>query len=632
MANPIQRRLAAILAADIVGFSKLMGVDEEDTLTRLKAIRTSIIDPAISLHGGRIFKTTGDGMLAEFPSVVAAVKCAAEMQTGVAAHEVNETPERRIVFRIGVNLGDIMVEGTDIYGDGVNIAARIESICQPGGVAISASAYEQVRDKVAFRFVDCGEQKVKNIARPVRVYGIDLDASGDVVIGTVVRRRAAIGKRVWPWAGAAAIISVGAIVGWFATAESAKNVRTTLLTMLDGKARQAQSRATIAVLPLANHSGDAKREYFSDGITADIIGALGRFSGLMVISQNSVQGYKERKATADEISRELGVRYIVQGSVRQTEGKLRVAVELSDAEKGTQLWAEKFDGDGKDVFEIQDRIVRKIVGVLAVKITRLEAQRAAAKPAENLEAYDLVLRARELFLRSERGANREARTLAAQAIKLAPKYAEGYMALSNAEWQRAELGWMEDADEGVRRSEELANRVLSLDDAGTQARAHGRLGIIYNYRGQFEQALAEVELAMQANPNDADAQLLRANVLCFQGNIDESITAYETARNFDPRMPSGAGLTMSLAYYTAGRYEEALSISGAFMARFQNSAFFRAIRAASLAQLGRLDEAQAEAAKVRKLNPYFQVEEFGTRFRRPEHQAKIQEGLRKAGL
>lgn len=632
MADPIQRRLVAILAADVVGFSKLMGVDEEDTLTRLKAIRTSIIDPAITLHGGRIFKTTGDGVLAEFPSVVAAVKCAAEVQTGVAAHDVNETAERRIVFRIGVNLGDIMVEGDDIYGDGVNIAARIESICQPGGVAISASAYEQVRDKVAFRFVDCGEQKVKNIARPVRVYGIDLDASGVRMVGAAARRRAAIGKRVWQWAGAAAIISVGAIGGWFATTESAKSVRPALLTVLDGKVRPAQSRATIAVLPLANQSGDAKREYFSDGITEDIIGALGRFSGLMVISHNSVQDYKERKTTAGEISRELGVRYIVQGSVRQIEGKLRVAVELSDAEKGTQLWAEKFDGDGKEVFEIQDRIVQKIVGVLAVKITRLEAQRAAAKPAESLEAYDLVLRARELILRSERGANREARTLAAQAIKLAPKYAEGYMALSSAEWQRAEFGWMEDAEEGVRRSEELANRVLSLDDAGTQARAHGRLGIIYNYRGQFEQALAEVELAMQANPNDADAQALRASVLCFQGNIDESITAYETARNFDPRMSSGAGITMALAYYTAGRYQDALSATGTFIARYQSSSFLHAIRAATLAQMGRVEDAHAEAAKVRKINPHFQIEGVGTRFRRPEHQAKIQEGLRKAGL
>jgi len=632
MADPIQRRLVAILAADVVGFSKLMGVDEEDTLTRLKDIRASIIDPTITLHGGRIFKTTGDGILAEFPSVVAAVKSAVEMQTGVAAYDVNETSERRIVFRIGVNLGDIMVEGDDIYGDGVNIAARIESICQPGGVAISASAYEQVRDKVAFQFVDCGEQRVKNIARPVRVYGINFEASGFVVIGTVARRRAAIGKRRWQWAGAAMIVSVGAIAGWFATADSAKSVRTALLTRLDGKASHAQSRATIAVLPLANQSGDAKREYFSDGITQDIIGALGRFSGLMVISHNSVQGYKERKATADEISRELGVRYIVQGSVRQTDGKLRVAVELSDAEKGTQLWAEKFDGGGKDVFEIQDRIVQKIVSVLAVKITGLEAKRAAAKPAENLEAYDLVLRARELILRTERGANREARTLAAQAIKLAPKYAEGYMALSNAEWQRAELGWMEDADEGVRRSEELANRVLSLDDAGTQARAHGRLGIIYNYRGLFEQALAEVELAMQVNPNDTDAQLLRASVLCFQGNIDESITAFETARNFDPRLSSGASITMALAYYTAGRYQDALSASAISIARYQSTSFLHAIRAAALAQLGKVDEANVEAAKVRNLNPYFQVEEVGTRFRRPEHLAKIQEGLRKAGL
>jgi tetratricopeptide (TPR) repeat protein len=222
--------------------------------------------------------------------------------------------------------------------------------------------------------------------------------------------------------------------------------------------------------------------------------------------------------------------------------------------------------------------------------------------------------------------------LAAQAIKLAPNYAEGYLALASSEWQRAELGWMEDANEGVRRSEELANRVLSLDDPGAQARAHGRLGIIYGYRGQFEQALTEVELAMQANPNDADAQALRGSVLLWQGKIDESIAAYEIARHFDPRMGSGAGITMSLAYFMAGRYEETLAITSSFLSRYQGITFLHAVRAASLAQLGKLDEARSEAEQVRRKNPFFQVDQFGTRFRNPEHQARIQNALRKAGL
>ncbi len=627
----MQRRLAAIFAVDVVGFSRLMGLDEEGTLARLKALRAETVDPAIATHHGRIFKTTGDGLLAEFPSVVAAVKCAAEVQIAMGSRNAGAIPEHRIVFRVGINLGDIIVEDDDIYGDGVNIAARIESICQPGGVAISASAYEQVRDKVDFRFVDCGEHQVKTLARPVRVYGLDLSASGVAAVGAGARSPAKAKRRLWPLVTALAAVAVIG-VGWIATGESAKQLRGSLGSMLGGKSTPVSSRAAIAVLPLANQSGDAKRDYFSDGVTEDIIGALGRFSGLMVISHNSVQGYKARKAAAEEIGRELGVRYIVQGSVRQAEGRLRIAVELSDAEKGIQLWSEKYDGDGKDVFEIQDRIVKNIVGVLAVKITSLEAKRRASKPVESLEAYDMVLRARELILRNERSDNREARGLGAQAIKLAPGYADGYLTLAAAEWQRAELGWIEDAEEGVRRSEALANRALAIDDPGAQARAHGRLGIIYSYRGQFEQALAEVDLAMQANPSDADAQALRGSVLLWQGKIEESIAAFETSRHFDPRISSGASITMSLAYHMAGRYKEALAITSTSIALYQNISYLHAIRAASFVELGNIDEARAEAVQVRKMSPFFQVEQFGTRFKNPEHQAKIQNGLRKAGL
>jgi TolB-like protein/class 3 adenylate cyclase len=632
MPDLAQRRLAAILAADVVGFSRLMETDEEDTLIRLKALRSSIVDPAIVSRGGRIFKTTGDGLLAEFPSVVEAVKCAAQVQIEMSARTAGESAERRIVFRIGVNLGDIMVEGDDIYGDGVNIAARIEGICEPGGVAISASAHEQVREKIEFPLVDCGEHKVKNIARPVHVYGIDLSQNGIAALGVAKRSPAKSTRYTWVWVLAIAAVMMAMGAAWIATAESAKNVRGSLVTMLRAKISSTPSRATIAVLPLTNQGNDATREYFSDGVTEDIIRALGRFSGLMVISHNSVQSYKERKASSEEISRELGVRYIVQGSVRQSEDKLRVVVELSDAEKGTQLWSEKYDGAGKDVFEIQDRIVRNIVGVLAVKITSLEAKRTATIPLESLEAYDMVLHARDLILRNDRSSNREARALATQAIKLVPNYAAGYITLSDAEWQRAEVGWMEDAEEGVRRSEELANRALLLDDLGVQARAHGRLAIIYSYRGQFEQALSEADLAIQINQSDADAQALRGSVLCWQGKIEESIAAYKIASYFDPRMSSNSAIVMSLAYYTAGRYQEALSTTGSFLARYQNLSFLHAIRAATFAQLGNVAGARAEAEKVRKFNPHFQVEQFGTRFRNPKHQAKIQDGLRKAGL
>ena len=630
MTEAVQRRLAAILAADVVGFSRMMGADEEGTLARLKAIRAAVLDPGIARHGGRIFKTTGDGLLAEFPSVVAAVRCAAEIQVAMPAHERDRAADARIVFRIGINLGDVMVEGDDIFGDGVNIAARLEGICQAGGVAIAASAYEQVRDKLDLRFVDCGEHEVKNIARRVRVYGLDLSAQGGTAQGAMGKRA----RRSPPWAYAlAAAIAIVVAAGWFAAGGSVQKVRSALASLAAPKAPALEAgRASIAVLPLANQSGDPGRDYFSDGITQDIISALGRFSGLMVISHNSVQAYKARKALPAEIGGELGVRYILQGNVRQADGKLRVAVELSDTERGTQLWSERYEGEGKDVFSIQDQIVRRIVGVLAVKITSLEQQRVAAKPGENLEAYDMVLRARELIVRHSRAANREARALAAQAMKLAPGYAEGYLTLASAEWQRAELGWMEDAEEGVRRTEELARQALDIDDPGAQARAHGMLGLIHSLRGQYEQAIVQVERAMELNPNDADAHALRASVLLWQGKIEESIAAYATARHFDPRLTSGNGIAMALAYFMADRNQETLTITSDFIARYPDVTFLHALRAAAFVQLGDLEEARREVARIRVLNPLFQVDQFGTRFRNPAHQEKIQAALRKAGL
>ncbi len=628
----LQRRLAAILAADVVGFSRLMGVDEEGTLARLKMLRAEVLDPAITAHHGRIFKTTGDGLLAEFPSVVAAVQCAASVQIDMASRCARDPPERRIVFRIGINLGDVMVEGEDIYGDGVNIAARIEGICEPGGIAISASAYEQVRDKVRHRFVDRGEHTVKNIARPVHVYGLDL-GSHSIPAGTIATM--GVGRRRLGWRVATAVVVAFAVAvgGFVVSPDLANKLRFSFPVLFSGDGPSAMdSRATIAVLPLSNQSGDPARDYFSDGITEDIINALGRFSGIMVIARNTVQAYKTRNANREEISRELGVRYIVQGSVRQAEIAVRVAVELSDAKKGVLLWSERYEGAGREIFEIQDRIVKDIAGSLAVKLTRLEQQRVFAKPTESLEAYDLVLRARDLLNRSERSANREARAFLEQALRLAPNYAETYLAMAEAEYQRGSLGWIEDAEEAVRRCEELAKRALAIDDPGAHARAHALLARAYVFFRNYDQALAEADRAIGLNGSDSVAFAMRGAVLLWLGRVQESIASSETARRFDPRLSADTGLLLSLAYYTAGRYREALATVDSFLPRYPQFVFLHAMRAAALAQLGNTEEARQEAEKVRKLSPFFQVELFGARFVNPEHQAKAQEGLRKAGL
>ena len=392
------------------------------------------------------------------------------------------------------------------------------------------------------------------------------------------------------------------------------------------------ARARIAVMPFANLSGDAKRDYFSDGITEDIINALGRFSSVMVISRNAVQAYKGRPATSAEISRELDVRYIAQGSVRQADGKLRVVVELSDAKKGAQLWSERYDGAGTEVFEIQDRIVKNIVGALAVNLTRIEQERVFTKPTDSLEAYDLVLRARSLLDLSERSANRQARALLARAQGVSPEYAEIHTNLCLAEIQRATYGWIEDASEAMRRAEELCKRALASADQHSHAHAHALIAVIYSHQERFEEALNHSERAIELNPSDSTALYRHGATLLSVGRIDEAVAAMETAKRFEPHPNAGNGLNLAIAYYLAERYREALALADALLIRTPHHVALNAMRAAALSQLGNGDEARRAADQVRRFSPSFEVANFGTRFGNPAYAARIHDGLRKAGL
>ena len=609
-----QRRLTAVLCADVVGYSRLMQADEQATHAALTS-RRKLFAERIAAHAGRIVNAPGDSILAEFASVVQAVECALEIQRAVAAADAGLAAERRMQFRIGINLGDVLVDSDGIYGDGVNIAARLESLCQPGGVAVSASVYEQLRDKRELRFADRGEHAVKNIARPVRVYALE-PGGGD---GMTPRNRPVFGRRK-------AVVVLSLIVVLAAGFALAPH----LPRWLQKHARE--SAATIAVLPFANQSGDAKRDYFSDGITEDIINALGRFSGVRVMAHSAVQAYKGHKTSNEQISRDLGVRYIVQGSVREAGARVRVGVELSDAAKGTLLWSERYEGEGTEVFEIQDRIVRNVVGALAVKLTSLEQQRATTKPPGSLEAYDLVLHARELLVRSDRSSNREARSLIVQALQLSPDYAEAHAASSYAEFQRATFGWIEDPGEALRRSEQAARRAIALGDAGAAARAHGVLGNLHTFTGDFDAAMRDANRALELNGSDALAHALRGGILLWTGRIDESIAATEAARRFDPALSSDATFNLALAYYLAGRYRETVILTDGMRQAAPGLASGEAVRAAALAQLGEAQQARLAAAEVRRLNPFFQVKQFGTRLVDPAHREKVQEGLRKAGL
>jgi adenylate cyclase len=605
-----ERRLSAILAADVVGYSRLMHQDDQATVRALTE-RRAIFAERVAARRGRIVNAPGDSILAEFPSVVDAVECAVEIQTEIARRNAAiADPGRRMQFRIGINLGDVIVEDGAIYGDGVNIAARIESLADYGGVALSTSAYDQVRDKLPYRFVDRGGEQVKNIARPVRVYAVDMSASGVAPRRKAFPRRAALGG-----AGVVALAAVAFL----------------LFPSLVERQAPPEQAASIAVLPFANHSAEPQREYYSDGITEDVINALGRFSAIRVIAHNTARAYKNRSVAPDQISRELGVRYVVQGSVRQAGGRLRVGVELSDAMNGTLLWSERYEGEAREVFDIQDRIVRDIAGALAVKLTALEQQRAASKPPESLEAYELVLRARELMRVVERAPNREARALIAQAIKLSPNYAEAHAALAYAEFQRAVFGWMEDPSAGLRRAEQAARRALAIDDPGANARALAMLGNIHTFTGNYDAAMADAERAIALNPSDAIARSLRGGILLWTGKIEESIAASEAARRYDPRLSPEGMFNLALAYYLAGRYRDAAQTATAVEPN-RRTVFLEAVHAAALAQLGDAEGARRSVEEVKRGAPFFEVERFGQRLVNPSHRQKAQEGLRKAGL
>lgn len=385
----------------------------------------------------------------------------------------------------------------------------------------------------------------------------------------------------------------------------------------------------IAVLPLANQSGEPGRDYFSDGVTEDIISALGRFSALRVISRTSVEQYKSQPSSAQSIGSMLGARYIVHGSVREADGKLRVAVELSDAERGIVLWTERFEGKHGDIFFIQDQIVKKIVGSLAVKVSQLERERTALKPVASLEAYDLVLRARPPLISRNRAANRQARGMLSRALQLAPDYAEAHVLLAVAEILQIELGWIEYPEEALTAVENRLLHALALDDPGTNARAHAFLGYVHSMRGDFDQALIEVDRALELNPSDALALRARGSALTYMGRIDDALDALETARQYDPAVDIAH---RAVAYYAARRYPEALAAANFALMKHPRLSLLHAIRAAALAQMGQQNAAREAAAHLMQLEPVFPVRQFGSRFRDPKHAAHLQDGLRKAGL
>jgi len=626
----LARRLAAILVADIVGYSRLMGHDEVGTLRAVQAWRRDTIDPAIARHHGRIVKTTGDGVLAEFDSAVDAVHCAVVIQRAMALRAAGEPPEARIVLRIGINVGDIILEKGDIFGDGVNVAARLETLCEPGGICISRSARDQVRDRLPLAFTDLGERTVKNIARPVRAFGLDpaaIAASPDFASDPEPRAAVWFGGRIAAIAAGLAILLAagGAALLTFVPKPAAPG------PAADASVETpAATRASVAVLPLNSLADGSNDDYFADGLTEDIIAALGRFPEISVISRQTAFTLKGKPLKPDQIGRELGVRYIVEGSVRRRGDRVRVWVGLTDSARGALLWSEQYDAELKDIFTVQNDITRRVAGSLAVRLSNVELAKAATKPTSSLEAYDLVLRGRDLTRRGTRTANSQARGLFESAIMLDPTYVAAYVGLGVVEHFAVSAGWTGDPAEAIQRALKLAEKAIAIDP--TSAGAHALLGLVFIRYGDYDRAVNESKRAVAFNASDAESYERLGMALLWTGEIDQAIAALETAAQLQPNSSVNEFFHLGTAYLLAERQDDAIRTLESALVRYGSYPFIHVVLAAAYAVAGRQDDATREVGEVRRLYPGFAPSEFGSQFRNPAHRDTLIASLRKAGF
>jgi TolB-like protein/class 3 adenylate cyclase/Flp pilus assembly protein TadD len=619
MATKVERKLAAILAADVVGYSRLIEADETGTLARLKALRQQLIDPAITDHRGRIVKLMGDGALVEFASVVDAVECGVAIQRGVAERNVDAPEHQRIEFRIGINLGDVVVEGDDLYGDGVNVASRLEGLAGPGEICIARAARDQVRDKLDLVLDDLGEVEVKNITRPVRVFRVVTDPRAVAVAPRTGRIRMP-GWRIALTAGAIVLVGLAGGALWQRPWAPAMVFESSPLS----------AHSSIAVLPFANLNKDSDQEYFSDGVTEDIITDLSKFHDLLVVASNSTFAYKDKPASVDQVGRDLGVRYVLEGSIQRSDQRVRINVQLIDAASGRHLWAERYDERIDDLFDLQDRITKRIVQSLAVRLTDIELDRVSAKPTGNLEAYDYVLKGRALASNLTRGDNFDAREMFRRALDLDPSYAPAYSGLGFTSLHAVLYGWAVSPNQELDRAFKLAQKSLDLDESDVAA--HRLLGRIYLFRKQHDLGAVELERAIALNPNDAASYQDQGVVLVWSGRPEGAILAFETALRLDPNMGAEHLFHLGLAYYLKGRYEDAILRLEPSSDRTPDFVLTYIALAAAYGQMGRRADASRAAAAIRRLDPFFSVDSFGGLFRDPTDAAQVTVGLRKAGL
>src|SRR5271166_5328644 len=574
------RRLAAILAADVAGYSRLMGADEEGTLTQLKTLRAELIDPAIAQHNGRIVKTTGDGLLVEFASIVDAMRCAIAWQGRMA--EQDQPAPGRIEWRIGVNLGDVIIEGDDIFGDGVNIAARLEAIAAPCGICVSRTVITQTRGKLEFPVEDLGEQNLKNIAQPIHVF------------------RVLAGSKPMP--GPAAL--------------------------------PLPDKPSIAVLPFQNMSGDPEQEYFADGMVEEIITALSRIRWLFVIARNSSFTYKGAAVDIKQVGRELGVRYVLEGSVRKGGNRVRITAQLIDAATGNHLWADHFDGDLSDVFALQDEITRKVVSAIEPRLLEAESLRSQHRSPKDIDAWDMVMRANALFWRLTNTESEAAIAMLKRAVELYPDYAPAQSMLAFMLLMTRFAVWTSSGVElDVKETATLAARAAQLDDSDPWA--HLAPAWVAFTRRQTDAAVEEFRRALELNPNFAAAHGYLGLALALGGRSDEAIDHIEHAMRMSPRDPqiSMFNTALAAAHYQAGRYPEAVQFGRRSVHTREGLIAGYRIYIASLALAGQIEEARAALQRLREMHPDISIawiEKYVPYTAGP--MAKFVEGMRKAGV
>ena len=538
----VKRRLAAILSADVVGYSRLMGEDDTGTLAALKALRKELFAPTVAGHHGRIVKLMGDGALVEFPSVVDAVDCAVAVQQAMAARNADTPGDKRIEFRVGINLGDIIIEGGDIYGDGVNVAARIQEVAEPGGVALSATAHEHAIAKVDVGFTDGGEHELKNIARPVRVYH------------------------------------------WSGNADSRSDIADAEDSPL------LPDKPSIAVLPFANMSGDPEQEYFSDGITEDIITALSHFKELSVVSRNSSFVFKGKAAALREVHEQLKADYIVEGSIRKAGNTVRITAQLIDAKSDNHIWADRYDRDLADIFEVQDDVVRRVAGTLVGRLEHERQERTKRQTNSQLKAYDLYLRAREHFFNWSIEDNRQARDLLKSAIQIEPDYAAALALYSEALLRMWLNGWSDRPEEELAESFTAAKRADEIDDQ--DSRTQTALGMAYLFQRELEKAKHHFESALKLNPNDTRVLVYYSRHAVFDGDTERSIELCHQALTLNPF--GKYSWNLGVACFVARRYHETIEL---FETMRNPPETVLAILAASYAMIG--DDAKAASTNAR---------------------------------